>query len=35
MRLIEKLVYLMVARPDITFVVGVLRRFMHQRRETH
>ena len=28
-RLIEKLIYLTVTRPDITFVVGVLSRFMH------
>jgi len=34
-RLIEKLIYLTVARPDITFVVGVLSRFMHHLRETH
>ena len=31
-RLIGKLVY---TRPDITFVVGVLRRFMHQPRGAH
>jgi len=31
-RLIEKLIYLTVSRPDITFVVGVLSRFMHQPR---
>ena len=34
-RLIGKLIYLMVTRSDITFVVGVLSRFMHQLRETH
>jgi len=34
-RLIEKLIYLTITRPDITFAVGVLSRFMHQRRETH
>jgi len=34
-RLIEKLIYLTVTRPDITFIVGVLSRFMHQLRETH
>jgi len=35
MRLIGKLIYLTMTRPNITFVVGVLSRFMHQRRETH
>jgi len=34
-RLIGKLIYLIVIRPDITFVVGVLSRFMHQPREIH
>jgi len=34
-RLIEKLIYLTVTTPDITFVVEVLSRFMHQLRETH
>ena len=34
-RLIGKLIYLMVIRPDISFVVGVLSRFMHQLREIH
>ena len=34
-RLIGKLIYLTVTRPDITFIVGVLSRFMHQLRETH
>ena len=34
-RLIEKLIYLIIIRPDITFAVGVLSRFMHQRRKVH
>ena len=34
-RLIEKLIYLTVTRPDITFDIGVLSRFMHQPREAH
>jgi len=29
------LIYLTVTKPDITFVVGVLIRFMHQLREVH
>ena len=33
--MIEKLIYLTVTRPEITFVVVVLSRFMHQLRETH
>jgi len=33
--LIEKLIYLTVTRPDISFVVRVLSRFMHQSRETY
>jgi len=32
---IGELIYLIVTRPDITFVVGVLSRFMHQAREAH
>jgi len=34
-RLIKKLIYLTITRPDITFAVGVLSRFMHQHRDTH
>ena len=34
-RLIEKLIYLIVTRPDITFAVGILNRFMYQPREVH
>jgi len=34
-RLIEKLIYLTITRPDITFAVGVLSRVMHQPREIH
>ena len=34
-RLIGKLIYLTVTRPNITFAIGVLSRFMHQPRETH
>ena len=34
-KLIEKLIYFIITRPDITFVVGVLSRFMHQSREAH
>ena len=34
-RLIRKLIYLTVSRPDITFAVGVLSRFMHQSKEAH
>ncbi|XP_020262510.1 uncharacterized protein LOC109838480 [Asparagus officinalis] len=34
-RLIGKLIYLIVTRPDITFAVGVLSRFMHKHREVH
>jgi len=32
---IGKLIYLTVTRPDITFAVRVLSRFIHQFRETH
>jgi len=35
MRLIEKLIYLIVSRLGITFVIGVLSWFMHQRIEVH
>ena len=34
-RLIEKLIYFTVIKPDITFVVGIMSRFMYQPRETH
>ena len=34
-RLIGKLIYLTVTKPNITFAVEVLNRFMHQPRETH
>ena len=34
-RVIRKLIYLTVTRPDITFTVGILSRFMHQPREVH
>ena len=34
-RLIWRLIYLTVTRPDITFVIGVLSKFVHQPRETH
>jgi len=34
-RLIENLIYLTVTRPDITFAVEVLNRFMYQPLETH
>jgi len=33
--LIWKLIYLTLIRPDITFVVGILSRFMHEPREAH
>jgi len=32
-RLIEKLIYLTITRPNITFAVGVLSSFMHHLRE--
>jgi len=34
-RLIRKLIYLTVIRPNITFAVGILSKFIHQRREVH
>jgi len=34
-RLIGKLIYLTVTRPDITFAVRIMSRFMHQPREVH
>jgi len=34
-RLIGKLIYLTVTKPNITFVVRVLSKFIHQPRETH
>jgi len=34
-RLIEKLIYLIINRSDIAFVVDILSRFMHQPREAH
>jgi len=34
-RLIRKLINLTVTRPDITFALGVLSKFMHQPRKTH
>jgi len=34
-RLTGKLIYLTVAKPDMTFVVGALSRFMHELIETH
>jgi len=34
-RLIGKLIYMTVTRPDITFIVGVLSKFMHEPKEAH
>ena len=34
-RFVGKLIYLTVTRPDITFAVGLVSQFMHQRREIH
>jgi len=34
-RLIRKLIFLTVTRSDITFTVGVLRKFMQEPREAH
>jgi len=34
-RLIGKLIYLTVTKPNITFAVSLLSRFMHERREAH
>jgi len=35
MRLIENLIYLTVTRPNITFTISVLSRFMHEPVEAH
>ena len=34
-KLIGKFIYPTITRPDITFVVGILSRFMHPPREAH
>ena len=34
-RLVGRLIYMTHTRPDITFVVGVVSRFMHNPIETH
>jgi len=34
-RLIRKLIYLTVTRPEITFAVEIMSRFVHQTREIH
>jgi hypothetical protein len=34
-RLVEKLIYLTVTRPDIAFAVSLVSQFMHAHRTTH